>query len=220
MPPTSDANVKLVGVSSGVAYGALGPTHHSIEDVAWTRAIADLIVIVPADPVDTRQAVRPPHEHRRSHVHPHQPHARADRPRARLPLPYRAGGAAARRRRRHAHRQRRHGQSGPGCGRRAGRPDGIEARVLDMATVSPIDREAIVAAAQRDARHRDRRGAHRARRTGRRGRGGRRHRAARCRCASWASRASPRPGRRSSCSSTSASPRPGIAAAARELVDA
>jgi len=33
----SAANVKLVGVSSGVAYGELGPTHHSIEDVAWTR---------------------------------------------------------------------------------------------------------------------------------------------------------------------------------------
>ncbi len=32
----SGANVKLVGVSSGVAYGELGPTHHSIEDIAWT----------------------------------------------------------------------------------------------------------------------------------------------------------------------------------------
>ena len=60
----SDANVKLVGVSSGVAYGALGPTHHSIEDVAWTRAIDGLIVVVPADPVDTRQAVLAAYEHR------------------------------------------------------------------------------------------------------------------------------------------------------------
>ena len=49
----SQANVKLVGVSSGVAYGELGPTHHSIEDVAWTRAIADLTVVVPSDPIDT-----------------------------------------------------------------------------------------------------------------------------------------------------------------------
>ena len=39
-------------------YGELGPTHHSIEDVAWTRAIADLPVIVPADPIETAQAVR------------------------------------------------------------------------------------------------------------------------------------------------------------------
>ena len=54
----SNANVKLVGISSGMAYGALGPTHHSIEDFAWTRAIANLTVVAPADPEETRQAVR------------------------------------------------------------------------------------------------------------------------------------------------------------------
>jgi len=51
-------NVKLCGMSSGMAYGALGATHHSIEDLAWTRAIADLTVIAPADPIETAQAVR------------------------------------------------------------------------------------------------------------------------------------------------------------------
>jgi transketolase len=51
-------NVKLCGMSSGMAYGGLGPTHHSIEDLAWTRAIADLTVIAPADPLETAQAVR------------------------------------------------------------------------------------------------------------------------------------------------------------------
>ena len=45
-------NVKLCGISSGMAYGELGPTHHSIEDLAWTRAIANITVIVPADPRD------------------------------------------------------------------------------------------------------------------------------------------------------------------------
>jgi transketolase len=54
----SHHNVKLCGMSSGMAYGQLGPTHHSIEDLAWTRAIADLTVIVPADPLETAQAVR------------------------------------------------------------------------------------------------------------------------------------------------------------------
>ena len=54
----SNANVKLVRHSSGMAYGELGPTHHSIEDLAWLRAIANLPVIVPADPVETAQAVR------------------------------------------------------------------------------------------------------------------------------------------------------------------
>jgi transketolase len=53
----SQANVKLCGMSSGVAYGELGPTHHSIEDLAWLRAIANLTVIVPADPIETEQAV-------------------------------------------------------------------------------------------------------------------------------------------------------------------
>jgi transketolase len=54
----SRANVKLCGMSSGLAYGQLGPTHHSIEDLAWTRVIAGLTVIVPADPAETAQAVR------------------------------------------------------------------------------------------------------------------------------------------------------------------
>lgn len=53
----SNANVKLCGMSSGMAYGELGPTHHSIEDMAWLRAIANMTVIAPADPSETAQAV-------------------------------------------------------------------------------------------------------------------------------------------------------------------
>jgi transketolase len=53
----SHHNVKLCGMSPGFAYGALGATHHSIEDVAWLRAIAGMTVIVPADPAETAQAV-------------------------------------------------------------------------------------------------------------------------------------------------------------------
>ncbi|MET8862742.1 transketolase family protein [Nonomuraea sp. NPDC004580] len=54
----SNHNVKLCGMSPGVAYGELGPTHHSIEDIAWLRAIANLTVIVPADPVETSATLR------------------------------------------------------------------------------------------------------------------------------------------------------------------
>jgi transketolase len=54
----SMANVKLCGMSPGVAYGELGPTHHSIEDIAWLRAIAELPIIVPADPLETEGAIR------------------------------------------------------------------------------------------------------------------------------------------------------------------
>ena len=48
----------LCGQSPGMAYGELGPTHHSIEDLSWLRAIAGLPVAVPADPAQTRAAVR------------------------------------------------------------------------------------------------------------------------------------------------------------------
>jgi transketolase len=53
----SKSNVKICGMSSGIAYGPLGPTHHSIEDIAWLRAVADMVILVPADPVETKQAV-------------------------------------------------------------------------------------------------------------------------------------------------------------------
>ncbi len=53
----SQTNVKLCGISAGMAYGELGPTHHSIEDFAWTRVIPGIVVIAPADRVETRGAV-------------------------------------------------------------------------------------------------------------------------------------------------------------------
>jgi transketolase len=54
----SQAHVILCGQSPGFAYGELGPTHHSIEDLSWLRAVADLPVVVPADPAQTAAAVR------------------------------------------------------------------------------------------------------------------------------------------------------------------
>ena len=140
-------NVKLCGMSSGMAYGQLGPTHHSIEDLAWTRAIANLTVIVPADPVETASAVRAI--------------AAIDGPvflrLSRMPVPivhaadyqFRIGRAATLR---------------PGgdvtliaAGTLVSRAlvaadaleaDGVAARVINMATVQPLDREAILAAAE------------------------------------------------------------------------
>ncbi len=50
--------VVLCGMSPGMAYGELGPTHHSIEDLSWLRAIDGLAVVVPADPAQTSAAVR------------------------------------------------------------------------------------------------------------------------------------------------------------------
>ena len=54
----SNHNVKLCGMSPGVAYGELGPTHHSIEDIAWLRAIDNITIVVPADPIETAAALR------------------------------------------------------------------------------------------------------------------------------------------------------------------
>jgi transketolase len=55
--------VKIVGVGGGVAYGHLGPTHHSLEDVAILRSLPNMTVLVPCDPLETRKAVRAAFEH-------------------------------------------------------------------------------------------------------------------------------------------------------------
>ena len=51
-------NVKLVGQSSGIAYGELGPTHHSIEDFAWLRPLTNIIVVAPSDAWETAEAIK------------------------------------------------------------------------------------------------------------------------------------------------------------------
>jgi len=53
----SDIPVVLVGISAGVSYGPLGSTHHSLHDLAALRAIHNLVVLVPADNYETRQAI-------------------------------------------------------------------------------------------------------------------------------------------------------------------
>jgi transketolase len=54
----TNANVKLVGQSPGIGYGELGPTHHSIEDFAWLRVLPNLAILSPADPWETAEAVK------------------------------------------------------------------------------------------------------------------------------------------------------------------
>ena len=142
----SNANVKLCGMSSGMAYGELGPTHHSIEDMAWLRAIANMTVIVPADPVETAQAV--------------EVAANTEGPMfirlSRLPVPI-------------VHDPDYHFEIGKAALLRDGdditliangvlvcqalaaaemlAKEGVQARVLNMSTVRPLDNEAVQAAA-------------------------------------------------------------------------
>jgi len=54
----SDHPVKLIGISSGVSYGALGSTHHATHDIAVLRAINNVSIIVPADNFETSEAVK------------------------------------------------------------------------------------------------------------------------------------------------------------------
>jgi len=51
-------NVKIIGHAPGMAYGELGPTHHSIEDLSWLRAMPGMTIVVPADPAETGAALR------------------------------------------------------------------------------------------------------------------------------------------------------------------
>lgn len=52
-----NCNVKLVGVGEGYSYGQLGPTHHSIEDIAVMRALPDMKVVCPGDPWEVKNAI-------------------------------------------------------------------------------------------------------------------------------------------------------------------
>jgi transketolase len=49
-------NVKVVAVGGGYAYGAQGYTHHGIEDISIMRSLPGMTVVAPGDPVETRLA--------------------------------------------------------------------------------------------------------------------------------------------------------------------
>jgi transketolase len=59
----SKANVKLFGVSPGFAYGALGATHHSPEDIALIHSVPGILIAAPSDPNETKAATVAAIEH-------------------------------------------------------------------------------------------------------------------------------------------------------------
>jgi transketolase len=142
----SGYNVKLVGQSSGIAYGELGATHHSIEDFAWLRVLGQITVIVPADPFETAEAVK------WAAAHDGPVYLRLSRmpvPDLGLTDPFVPGKA----------RRVRDGQdvsiiaNGTTVHIAADAADilataGVSARVLDMHTLNPLDEEAVLAAAR------------------------------------------------------------------------
>lgn len=143
----SQTNVKLVGISSGMAYGELGATHHSIEDFAWIRALPNIVVVAPADRIETAAAVKWAAGHqggvflRLSRVgvpdllsadHVFEP-GKANLLRDGADVTIIANGVLS-------HRALAAAQLLDARG--------LSARVLNMATVRPIDAEAIIAAAR------------------------------------------------------------------------
>jgi len=140
-------NVKLVGAYSGIVSGNNGATHQAIEDIAIMRAIPNMVVVEPADDIEMAQAVRA------VAYHQGPVYLRVTRdawPRV-SPPGYRF-------------------QIGKACIVREGTDvtligsgmmvsqcvaaaeilaaEGISARVINMSTIKPIDREAIIAAAR------------------------------------------------------------------------
>lgn len=53
----SNTNVKLIGISGGVSYGALGMSHHSAQDIAAMSAIPNMRVYLPSDRFQTAKLV-------------------------------------------------------------------------------------------------------------------------------------------------------------------
>jgi transketolase len=143
----SKANVRICGMSPGMAYGQLGPTHHAIEDIAWTRILPNMTIVVPADAIETAAAMQ------YSLVHQGPMYLRISR----MMVPkvhddnyeFKLGNAVL----------LSEGTDitliaiGVLVGRaleaaRLLAARGISARVLNMSTVKPLDREAIIDAAR------------------------------------------------------------------------
>ncbi len=54
----SDHPVKIIGISAGVSYGALGTTHHSLHDFAVMQAINNIDIVAPADNFETQKVIQ------------------------------------------------------------------------------------------------------------------------------------------------------------------
>lgn len=53
----SNTNVKLIGISGGISYGALGMSHHSAQDIAAMSAIPNMRVYLPSDRFQTAKLI-------------------------------------------------------------------------------------------------------------------------------------------------------------------
>lgn len=54
----SNTNVKLIGISGGISYGALGMSHHSAQDIAALSAVPNMRVYLPSDRFQTEKLIK------------------------------------------------------------------------------------------------------------------------------------------------------------------
>ncbi|MCL2630063.1 MAG: transketolase family protein [Firmicutes bacterium] len=55
-------NVKIIATHGGTSFGQAGSTHHAIEDIAVMRSFVNMTVIIPADGIETANAVKMAHK--------------------------------------------------------------------------------------------------------------------------------------------------------------
>jgi len=58
------ADVKIVIIGGGVSYGPLGISHHSTEDIAIMRSLPEMVVLCPCDCIEAKQATVAMIEHK------------------------------------------------------------------------------------------------------------------------------------------------------------
>jgi len=142
-------NVKFLAPFAGLEAGAWGATHHAIEDIALLRSIPGMTVLSPADPGEAAKAVRAA--------------AALDGPvyiriGGLMPIdgydvPFRIGETVTLREGRDLTILATGPSVGPALAAHAAlRADGIGARVVNVHTIKPLDRDAILAMA-RDTGH-------------------------------------------------------------------
>ena len=143
----SDQPVRIIGISAGVSYGAMGATHHSLHDFAALRPINNITIIAPADNFEAAETIKAIY---------HFKH----------PVYVRFGKAPQR----HVHGENSQFVIGKAAKIRDGKSvtfiacgetvsialaaaeqletEGICCRVLSMHTIKPLDEEAVIQAAQ------------------------------------------------------------------------
>lgn len=144
----SDLNVKLVATHAGVTVGEDGASHQALEDIALMRVIPNMTVIVPADGFETQQAINAVAEYG------HPVYVRLGRAKVPPVMPpdyqFRIGKA-------HTFSLGAHVTiiatgvmvSEALKAKAALHKDGIDAGVINMSTIKPLDADAVLGAARK-----------------------------------------------------------------------